>query len=112
MPRRALTHLDGTTGQGIGHNCSPLVGVITPINPANLLITVNGKPICCAGDIFAQHTNPTCAGHQTAVNPLTCSLGVKAGGLPVAVELGTLMCGDTLLKILPGDVFIGDSILG
>ena len=112
MSRRVLTQLDGTTGQGIGHNCTPLMGVITPINPNNLLITVNGIPICCAGDIFAQHTNPTCVGHPTSVNPATCSLGVRAGGIPVAVELGFLMCGDTLLKIKPGDVFIGDSPLG
>jgi hypothetical protein len=111
MPRRALTHLDGTTGQGIGgHNCSPLIGVITPINPLNLLVTIGGIPICVAGDILPPHVN--CPGHQTVVNPAFCSLGVKVGGFPVAVELGTLVCGDTLLKILPGDVFIGDSILG
>lgn len=104
MNYKAIVSTDLTNGHTGG--CSVL-----HLNGASLNtdVYINGLPVLVAGDIFSDHTNRTCTGHITTIDPLKCSLNVKINGKPVAVDLGSLVCQDILVSTGQQDVFIGDA---
>lgn len=107
MSSKVIKFSDTSTGHG---NCVSVLGlnkfINTEVFAEDILIIVEN-------DIFNTHTGGrNCGSHVVQVNPGGCSPGVTIQGKRVAVDKGSLTCGDTLKSISPTNVIIGDVLGG
>ena len=93
-----------SNNQTFGHSCG---SVTTCIDASNDVVTSMGNNVVAAGDEFLPHSYCGVDGtHPPILLPLFPNVTVK--GKPIGAELSFTSCGDLVLAVGAGKVFVGD----
>ena len=102
MPRA----LNTGNHQTLGHTCGQITTCVTP---SNTKVFSMGEEILVANDVFVPHSY--CGVDGTHVGVLLPTVpNVTVGGKPIGTELGFTSCGDLVLCVGAGKVFVNDPI--
>lgn len=92
--------------QTFGHSCSQITKCVTP---SNAKVFSLGEEVLVANDVFVPHSY--CGVDGTHIGVLIPSIpNVTVGGKPIGSELTFTSCGDLVLCVDVGRVFVNDPV--